>query len=166
MNTPLRGPIVWAVTRALKPRVVIETGVASGFSTALILQSLSLNGRGLLYSIDVPNLDPEAVLPDGKEPGWLIPKGLKERWTFIYGLSRDKLKPLLQKLGSVDLFLHDSEHSYENMMFEFKAVWPFLREGGILLADDVTVNTAFKDFVNMKRPTYVTNFGGLGACRK
>ncbi|MEM3449881.1 MAG: class I SAM-dependent methyltransferase [Nitrososphaerota archaeon] len=79
----------------------------------------------------------------------------------MYGLSRDKLKPLLQKLGSVDLFLHDSEHSYENMMFEFKAVWPFLREGGILLADDVTVNTAFKDFVNMKRPTYVTNFGGL-----
>jgi len=56
----------------------------------------------------MPNLDPLARLPNGKEPGWLVPSDLRRRWHFILGLSRDKLGPLLQKLGSIDMFLHDS----------------------------------------------------------
>ena len=79
---------------------------------------------------------------------------------------RSSLEPLLQKLGSTDLFLHDSEHSYENMMFEFETTWPFLRRGGILLADDVTANNAFADFVRTKKPIYWTAFGRLRASRK
>jgi predicted O-methyltransferase YrrM len=166
MLTPLRGPVLYAVVRALKPSIVVETGVVSGVSTTLILQALSLNGRGELYSIDMPNLDPLARLPEGKQPGWLVPSNLVERWHFILGLSRVKLEPLLQELGSIDLFLHDSEHSYENMMLEFKVAWAFLKEGGILLADDITANNSFKDFIKLKKPAYWTTFGGLGACRK
>jgi hypothetical protein len=52
------------------------------------------------------------------------------------------------------------------MMFEFKAAWAFLKEGGILLADDITTNNSFKDFIKLKKPAYWTTFGGLGACRK
>ncbi len=166
MLTPLRAPVVYAVVRTLRPKVVVETGVASGVSTTLILQALSLNREGELYSIDMPNLDPLARLPNGKEPGWLVPEDLRKRWHFILGLSRDKLGPLLQELGSIDLFLHDSEHSYENMLFEFELAWSFLKKGGVLLADDITANNAFKDFVRMKKPAYWTTFGGLGACRR
>lgn len=164
--TPLRGPVIYAVVRALKPSIVVETGVASGVSTALTLQALSLNWEGELYSVDMPNLDPLARLPSGKEPGWLVPRDLRKKWHFVLGLSREKLGPLLQKLGSIDLFLHDSEHSYRNMLFEFELAWFFLREGGVLLAGDVTTNNAFRDFVRMKKPAYWTTFGGLGACRK
>ena len=53
MLTPLRAPIVYATVRILKPSIVVETGVASGVSTTLILQALSLNGKGQLYSIDI-----------------------------------------------------------------------------------------------------------------
>ena len=164
--TPLRGPVVYALVRALKPSIAVETGVASGVSTTLILQALSLNAKGELYSIDVPNLHPLSRLPDGKKPGWLVPTGLRKKWHFILGLSRDKLEPLLQELGSIDLFLHDSEHSYENMMFEFESAWLFLRNGGILITDDRTANDAFKDFVRTKKPTYWAIFGGLGTIKK
>ena len=166
MLSPLRAPILYTIVRVLKPSTVVETGVASGVSTTLILKALSLNHKGCLFSIDMPNLDPLARLPEGKNVGWLVPNDLKERWHLTLGLSKDKLKPLLQELGSIDLFLHDSEHSYENMMFEFKTAYSFLRKGGILLADDITVNNAFRDFVRMNKPDYWTTFGGLGAVRK
>jgi predicted O-methyltransferase YrrM len=45
----------------------------------------------------------------------------------------------------VDLFAHDSLHTRRNMRREFEAVWPNLRRGGILLADDVERNLAFAD---------------------
>jgi len=166
MLTPLRAPILYAIVRVLKPLTVVETGVASGVSTTLILKALSLNRSGCLFSIDMPNLDPLARLPEGKNVGWLVPDDLKGRWHLILGLSKDKLKPLLQELGSIDLFLHDSEHSYENMIFEFKVAWFFLKKGGVLLADDATVNNAFRDFVRANKPAYWTTFGGLGAIRK
>jgi len=98
MLSPLRSPIVYVAVRALKPSIVVETGVASGVSTTLILKALSLNGKGQLYSIDAPNLDPLARLPNGKEPGWLVPLDLRERGHFILGLSKDKLEPPLRKL--------------------------------------------------------------------
>jgi predicted O-methyltransferase YrrM len=36
------------------------------------------------------------------------------------------------------------------MIFEFETVWPYLKNGGILISDDIISNNAFKDFVNAK----------------
>jgi hypothetical protein len=54
--------------------------------------------------------------------------------------------PRAKMLGSIDIFIHDSEHSYENMMFEYMTAWDHLKEGGILLSDDTNLNKAFSDF--------------------
>jgi hypothetical protein len=43
------------------------------------------------------------------------------------------------------VFLHDSLHTYRTMRWEFDVVWPRLREGGALLADDVQANRAFAE---------------------
>lgn len=56
------------------------------------------------------------------------------------------LPQVLATLKSVDMFIHDSLHSYEHMMFEFRAAWPYVRKGGILFSDDVDYNNAFADF--------------------
>ena len=42
--------------------------------------------------------------------------------------------------------MHDSEHSFDCMWFEFNAAWPALRDGGILLSDDVNSTEAFPRF--------------------
>jgi hypothetical protein len=42
--------------------------------------------------------------------------------------------------------MHDSEHSEDCMRFEFETAWATLRDGGVLAADDVTVNDAFATF--------------------
>ena len=152
------GVRLYALTRKLRPRVAVETGVCNGFSTAFLLLALERNGDGELYSIDLPEVagtDYEpgtfwegkqgAAIPSGKEPGWMIPAQLRERWQLTMGRSQDELPPLLGRLGTIDLFVHDSEHSYECMDFEFRTVWPVLREGGVLVADDWNWNDAFAE---------------------
>lgn len=76
----------------------------------------------------------------------MVPAELRSRWHLVLGRSQDELPPLLEQLDGIDLFMHDSEHSYECMSFEFATAWTALRPGGVLIADDVTVNTAWDEF--------------------
>jgi hypothetical protein len=126
-------------------------------SSSYILKALDRNKYGKLYSIDVPwhtvthnwkAAPPEDLIPRPQEiqSGWLIPDGLRGRWDLTLGRSSDKLPALLQKLGPIDIFFHDSEHTYDNMVWEFQTVWPGLKTGGRLLAHNVDKNTAFDDF--------------------
>jgi predicted O-methyltransferase YrrM len=163
MLSPLRGPIVYVCIRALKPAIMVETGVASGSSTAYILQGMELNKRGVLYSVDLPNADQGALVPENRETGWLVPPGLKYRWRLALGRSRETLPMLLHDLGDIDAFLHDSEHTYDVMMFEYKTVWPYLKTGGLLLSDDIHWNGAFSDFVGNEQQKRWMAFDGLGA---
>ena len=46
----------------------------------------------------------------------------------------------------VDLFVHDSDHSYGHMLWEYSTAWPRLSGGGVLYSDDIEWNSAFRDF--------------------
>lgn len=155
--------VLYLLVRKMKPVVILETGVASGISSAYFLYALENNKLGSLYSIDLPCYKGLASIPKGKESGWLIPENLRHRWNLIIGSSSERLLPTLQKLGTVDIFMHDSEHSYENMMYEFQTVWPYIREGGLLLSHDVNLNKAFSDFCKHKGRyfTYSLSLGGI-----
>lgn len=159
----LTAPVVYVACRAIKPRIVVETGVGSGFSTTLILQALSENPEGMLYSIDFPSAN---FITIGRKVGWLVPAQLRRRWTLVIGKSSNVLPSVLKDVGEIDMFLHDSDHSYENMMFEFRAAWNYLKEGGILFSHDVDFNNAFPDLCRHVKPNCVARFAKLGAARK
>lgn len=154
-------PELYAVVRAAKPGVIVETGVASGMSSAHILRALAANNRGTLHSIDLPNVQYGSVLPEGRATGWIVPAALRPRWKLNIGDSRKLLPDMLQALGHVDLFLHDSDHSYDNMSFEFEQAFPKLEPGGLLLSDDSHLHTAWDDFCKNHglRPTRVAHLG-------
>jgi hypothetical protein len=57
-----------------------------------------------------------------------------------------ELPRLLKDLDSIDVFFHDSLHTYEHMMFEFKTAWPKIKKNGILISDDIHLNNSFIDF--------------------
>jgi predicted O-methyltransferase YrrM len=159
--------LLYILCRWIKPEIVVETGVASGMSSAHILYALERNKKGCLYSIDFPprtcrshmrdekilhGLQQDIVtLPQDKAVGWLVPTKMRRRWVIRFGKSRDLLSHLLEDLGSIDIFLHDSDHSYRNMSFEFDLAWNHLRQGGLLISDDVHRNTAFSDFVKSRK---------------
>ena len=147
--------LLYYATRVTRPEVVVETGVFDGFSTAILLKALHENGTGQLCSIDMPATTPIAdsttgmrftSLPPGCTPGWIVPDELRDRWTLRLGDSGTLLGPWLAELGAVDVFFHDSMHTAAHMTQEFRAVWPRLTAGGVLLSDDVFFNRALARF--------------------
>lgn len=147
---------LYALLRIVEPEHVVETGVCNGQSTAFILAALEKQDKGRLHSIDLPPEkadtygDPDgeggAVVPDDEEIGWFVPHRLRSRWTLIKGDSRDELPRLLSDLGEIDVFIHDSAHVYDVMMFEFKTTWDHLADGGLLFSHDIDKTNAFNEF--------------------
>jgi len=156
------GLILYMAVRLLRPEVVVETGVANGISSSFILKALSENCSGRLYSVDLHYREGVAV-PPGRKLGWVIPQELRDRWSLLLGESAKVLPRLLNDLGFVDIFLHDSRHLYKTMMKEYSIAWPHLREGGLLLSDDVIENDAFIDFADKVKmnPVLVDRMGAI-----
>jgi predicted O-methyltransferase YrrM len=161
--------LLYVIVRQFKPNIIVETGVSSGVSSAYMLQALEDNKNGHLYSIDYPNhtMPDENRLLSGQESGFVIPKDLRQRWSLYIGKSKDLLDPILAKNTNIDMFVHDSEHSYENMFFEYTKVWKYIKDGGLLLSHDINENAAFKDFKKIiGKKSYEVYFSGIGVIRK
>jgi predicted O-methyltransferase YrrM len=155
--------VQYAAVRALAPQYVVETGVANGVSSSYMLLALHKNGKGCLHSV---GLDDPAFLPPGAKPGWLVPAWLRGAWQTHIGDARQILPSLLGRLGSIDIFIHDSLHTYEHMMWEFETAYPFLRRGGLLCSDDALWNNAFHDFARQVREPDAKILRGVGFLRK
>ena len=164
----------------IKPDIIVETGVAHGSSSAALLSALHKNGKGALYSIDLPTveingkvqamfkgysfrLEDVSVVPGYDQVGWLVPEFLKDRWHLQLGDSLTVLPDTLKCIGNIDMFIHDSLHWYSHMRSEFELVWPYLKAHGVLLSDDIFLlrHSAISDFAASVK-TEFTNFFGMG----
>jgi predicted O-methyltransferase YrrM len=137
----------YVTCRLLKPATVVETGVARGITSAFILHALDENKKGQLYSVDLPVPLRNADL----FTGIAVPKRLRDRWTLILDDSLHALHGLIRKVGQIDLFVHDSDHSYRHQMIEYRLAWNSLRLGGVLISDDVNRSEAFLKFAEMQK---------------
>jgi len=122
---------VHIVCRLLQPEIVIETGVAKGFTSAGILDALEQNGTGDLYSVELPSL----YIGYTQQVGEKISERLRKRWHLELGPSALVLPRLLDRLGSVDVFLYDSASSYDNQITELSIILAGMRTGGVVIAD-------------------------------
>ncbi len=122
---------IYSLVRAMRPSVVVETGVCYGASSEYILEALKDNEHGVLYSIDLGNA------PDEPPNDFFVRPTLKDRWRLIIGDSKRELPRLLARLGQIDLFHHDSLHTYEHMMWEYETAFPYLGANGVLSSHDV-----------------------------
>jgi predicted O-methyltransferase YrrM len=149
----------YALVRRHRPRVMIETGVLRGGSSALFLSAMERNGTGRLISVEKPRYRPE-MNADGKaatahvgsasEVGALVPPRLRHRWTLVLEDARTALPRILSEIAAageqLELFYHDSDHTYEQMLFEYRTAWAAMKSGGIVASDDINWNEAFSDF--------------------
>jgi predicted O-methyltransferase YrrM len=153
--------LYWVV-RKMKPKVIVQTGVCNGLSSAFMMLALAKNGPdGTLHVIDMPPVfdsksdDWKAkgkvygvVIPEGKTSGWIVPDAYRNRFEVLNGDAKDLLPGLLAKLGKVDMFYHDSDHTYDHMMFEFREAKKYLTKHGIMVSDDISWNASLWDFAD------------------
>jgi hypothetical protein len=143
---------VWCGVRHLRPRVVVETGVAHGVTSRVILDGLDANGAGRLCSIDLPHLfRPELHA----QTAVAVPPEHRQRWTYLRGSSRRRLPALLDELGEAGVFVHDSLHTARNVRFELVRAAEALPPGGLILVDDISTHQAFEEFA-LARPEFET----------
>lgn len=145
--------LCYAVARATRPAVAVETGVGFGVTSTFLLRALERNGAGELHSVDRPAPRRGAE----RWVGWLVPPELRSRWRLHTGASLAVLPRLLPSLGPVGLFLHDSRHTYRNMMGELRLIQPRLAQRAVVLADDIERNVAFERWLAGR----AARFGGV-----
>lgn len=141
---------LYCIVRLQQPKVVVETGVKWGESSLFILEALKKNGSGHLYSFDagIDVAGGQYPWPDtADEVGFLVGPPHEDRWTLVIGDAVEEMEETLPDVGPVDLFYHDSLHTYEYMMAEFETVLPYMADGGLLVSEDIDENDAWTQFL-------------------
>lgn len=118
-------PLLWALIRLRRPRVVVETGLWYGFGAMVVLRALERNMEdgapvGRLISIDP---DPTA--------GWMVPERHGPRFTRVLGMTTDLLPQTLEGVA-VDLFIQDTPPTYDLERFEFGVAAAAAAPGALL----------------------------------
>jgi hypothetical protein len=142
----------WCVMMHTRPEIVIETGVAHGVTSRIVLEALGQNDLGHLWSVDLP-------FPFDRrlhgETGMVITDACRHRWTYLEGSSKQRLPPLVAEVGQVDVFIHDSLHTAENTLFEMEQAASAMPAGGVMLVDDIDSHAGFATFAE-RHPGYQT----------
>jgi hypothetical protein len=131
----------YAIVRAIKPSVVVETGTEKGLGSLVLAEALLKNGSGRLITID---MEPSSGLLIGAEYGGVIERVIDDSLSAISRIDR------------IDLFIHDSNHSAEHEAREFDLLSTRLSDGGIVLSDNshVTTELAKWSFRHRRRFVY------------
>ena len=139
-------PLLYFLTRHLQPEIIVETGVAAGWSSQAILCALKDNDQnGRLYSSDFPYFrykNPE------KYVGYVVDEDLKQNWSLFIDGDQNNLPQIIKAIDKpVALFHYDSDKSVEGRNFAYDLVAPKLSDNAVVIFDDIQDNLHFRDFV-------------------
>jgi hypothetical protein len=135
----------YAIARALKPRVVVETGVAKGLGSCVLTAALARNfsegHSGRYYGLDI---NPRA--------GYLLAGKYAQFGEIQYG---DAIGSLRRFDAVIDLYINDSDHSAEYEMAEYETVAPRLGANAMLLGDNSHVTDRLLVFAQATNRQFV-----------
>jgi hypothetical protein len=133
------GPRVgwYALARALKPRVVVETGIKHGLGSLILLQALRRNAAegspGRLISFDN---DPFS--------GWVVPEDLHGDWQPVFAMTSDAMESTLAGV-EIDLFICDTPPDQDLELFEVGTALRFAASPMVLIAGAGNRTTAMRE---------------------
>lgn len=135
--------LLYFLTRLERPKIIVETGVAAGFSSRAFLSALIMNGEGRLVSSDFPYFrlrSPEQYV------GVLVEPELRSNWEPLLNGDRRNLPEIVDQVSEINLIHYDSDKSYEGRTFAIRTLEPRLAADAIVLFDDIQDNWHFRDF--------------------
>ncbi len=141
-----QGALLYLIVRAQRPRVLLETGVRPGYSTAWLLAALEANGVGELISLGPGPTAGRSAGVHEVAVGQFVPPPLRSRWTLALGNTEDRLREILARSGAIDLFFYDNGPVPARARFELHAAWERLSPKGVLLCHHVDANPAWAAF--------------------
>ena len=160
---------LFALVRLSRPRNLVESGVASGVSSTFLLLGIKANSGGILHSIDFPvfrkgnrgNLS--WAIPQGMTSGWAVPRKLRSRWDLRQGRSEGLLRPLLEEIGTLDFYCHDSPVDIAHFEFEMKSIRKHLKPGSLVVADNTDKKVFDETALSIGAEAFYRRHSSLGA---
>ena len=126
----------YAVARATKPKVIVETGVHNGVGACVLTRALMKNNEeGALGQYFGTDID--------KSAGQLLSAPLSYYGKILYG---DSLESLAKFNHNIDLFINDSDHSASYEQREYETVNAKLASSAIILGDNSHVTDELSKF--------------------
>lgn len=126
----------YAFIRALKPKVVLETGTNKGLGTCIIAAALLRNAKdgtpGYIYTTDI---DPVS--------GELFQAPYNAYGKILFG---DSITSLQQLDATVDLFINDSDHSPDYEMREYEVMQSKLAPAAVIIGDNAHCSAKLWEF--------------------
>jgi len=124
----------YAVVRALRPRLVVETGLGACVLAAALARNAAEGHPGRYVGTDLHPL-----------AGWLLGEPYSRYGEVLRG---DSIASLARLDGPVDLFIADSDHTDGYEARELRAIEPLLSPRALLLSDNAHSATALLDFAD------------------
>lgn len=136
----------------MRAPLVAETGVGPGSTSTAILDATK-DFRARLFSFDLGQK--YGSENETKQVGFLVPEENKERWNLVIGNTKDTLEGKLSYFGPFDVFFHDSEHSYDHVMWELETAFRNLRKKFLIIVDNYDWTAAPEEFAQRHGLTLV-----------
>ncbi len=139
-------PLLYFLVRFYKPKYIVETGVAAGYSSAAILEALHENKFGKLFSSDYPY---PTKINSAKYIGILVDKKYRDRWSLhLEGDHKNLTKLPLEFQGGINLFHYDSSKHIQDKRKTFKTIYKYLCTGAIIIFDDIQDDLFFYELIS------------------
>jgi hypothetical protein len=126
----------YALVRAMKPQVVIETGVEKGLGATVLCAALLQNSKegyqGRYYGTDID-----------RGAGLLFCEPYRSMGEILYG---DSIESLVALDVAVDIFINDSDHSADYEGREYRVIAPKLSDRAVIIGDNAHVTDELLKF--------------------
>lgn len=123
----VEGKVLYALTRALKPRYVLEIGTFYGCSSTHILRAIVANGTGRLICVDRN--------AHGVKVASLVPDDLRPHMEFVQADAVEWIRDAMLDDG-FDLVFEDADHSVEVTRDVWAGASAKLSGGGVIVSHD------------------------------
>ena len=127
-----------------RPKKILEVGVASGGTTAMLLQQLEDRNESYeMHSVDLNkklhNEDIGFLVNFAKDNNLLAPSVLMNDKHKIY--TGKYLPQVIDEIGSnIDFVILDTVHYTPGELLDFPVMLPYLKEGALVVLHDVSLN--------------------------
>ena len=145
--TNFPGLFIYSVARTIKAKKILEVGTRNGLSASTFCRSMNKTlGEGILLSCDVVDVEKGKARPGIHGEAFpLVPSKMIEAvgdgnisTHFIVSRGADVLRKIPAK--TLDIVLLDGSHKEDDVYEEVPLALSALRDGGVLLLDDVYPN--------------------------
>lgn len=130
-NSDIAGhlPLLYNLTKTLKPSVIIQAGIRDGNSGSAFAKA-SLEEGLTLVDIDTNELGDNRLLEIRSD---------EDKWHFHQGRTDDKkiVQDIQKYKGKVGIFFTDTSHNYNDTKFELDTYSKLLSPEGIILIHDM-----------------------------